>query len=454
MRNRNLIVGMFLAAGVALFTLALFLIGNQHRAFAHHVVFYTQFTRLDGLIKGAKVRVAGYDAGEVMAIEVPTTPAQKFRVRLKIEEKAHGLVRSDSFTTIATEGLVGDRFVQIHPGSAGAPLANAEATLQSKDPPDMEDLMAKSADLLRNASSTLESAGTKVDRTLDILNTTVTNANDVVSGLKRGKGTIGMLLADQTTADDIRQVVREAQQAGGAISHASNQADAIVTDLNSRNLGQKVDEVMESAQDATRNLQATSQKLSHTLDTALGPDDKGVRAGENIRQSLANLGQATSNMAVDTEALKHEFFFRGFFKNRGYYSLGDLAPGKYRSSRLFGDPANSRVWLSASDLFERQQAGPEVLSSVGQARIDQALASLGENAVEGPLVVEGYSDSSQPGEQIALSRSRATLVRNYLHDRFRIDLAKIGFVGLSGTPPSFAKKPAWDGVSLLLVKGR
>jgi len=39
-------------------------------------------------------------------------------------------------------------------------------------------------------------------------------------------------------------------------------------------------------------------------------------------------------MAEDTEALKHNFFFKGFFNRRGYYSLASLSPQEYRQSKV------------------------------------------------------------------------------------------------------------------------
>ena len=63
-----------MTAGVVLFGAALFLIGNQHKAFHHHIVFYTNFQNVDGLPKGAKVRVDGMDAGELVKYPDPIEP--------------------------------------------------------------------------------------------------------------------------------------------------------------------------------------------------------------------------------------------------------------------------------------------------------------------------------------------------------------------------------------------
>src|ERR1700760_5151146 len=99
MKNQNVLVGIFITVAIALFAAALFLIGNEHKAFRHHVVFYTNFQNVDGLPKGAKVRVDGMDAGEVESVEIPGRPSQKFRVKLNVEEQLHGLIRQDSLVT-------------------------------------------------------------------------------------------------------------------------------------------------------------------------------------------------------------------------------------------------------------------------------------------------------------------------------------------------------------------
>ena len=48
-------------------------------------------------------------------------------------------------------------------------------------------------------------------------------------------------------------------------------------------------------------------------------------------------------MADDSEALKHGFLLRGFFKRRGYYSMARLTPDKYRNDKMFANPNNRRL---------------------------------------------------------------------------------------------------------------
>src|ERR1700752_1546616 len=96
MSKRYLAVGIFIIAGVTLFALGIFLVGSRHEAFAHHVLLYTEFANLDGVTKGSKVQVAGMDAGQVARIDVPNSPNGRFRVQMKVDDRFHGLVRTDS----------------------------------------------------------------------------------------------------------------------------------------------------------------------------------------------------------------------------------------------------------------------------------------------------------------------------------------------------------------------
>jgi phospholipid/cholesterol/gamma-HCH transport system substrate-binding protein len=161
---------------------------------------------------------------------------------------------------------------------------------------------------------------------------------------------------------------------------------------------------------------------------------------------------ASGNMVEDTEALKHGFLFRGFFKRRGYYSLANLKADEYRSNIVFAGATNPRAWLDKSEVFENKQDGSEELSLAGKAKIDEAMAEFGDGALGGAIVVEGYSTIGNTGAQLATSRVRASLVRQYLQTRFVLSSHDLGIVPLRGVPPSSTNKENWDGVCLVLLK--
>ena len=66
MRSRYVGVGIFVVVGSLLFATTVFLIGNQHNFFSKHIELFTEVKNLNGLAKGAKVQVAGFDAKRIV----------------------------------------------------------------------------------------------------------------------------------------------------------------------------------------------------------------------------------------------------------------------------------------------------------------------------------------------------------------------------------------------------
>jgi phospholipid/cholesterol/gamma-HCH transport system substrate-binding protein len=464
--NRFMMVGLFVIAGLALFTTGLFMIGNRHEAWARHVELYTDFSDVSGIVPGAKVQVAGMDAGEVLGMEVPMAPPAKFRVKLRINEKLSGLVRTDSVVTVGQEGVVGNRFLEIGAGSAQAPAVATGATLKGTEPTDLSALveLAKGTivnldatvhnanNLVTNANGLITSVAGNLNATLDKTKLTVSNANDVVTGLKEGRGPAGMLLRDDALADQVRQAVANAKNATSELNRTAEQANTLMSELQSKGLPAKVDDTVKEAKNSVANLNAASAQVRQAIADLTGPDGDGVTAASTIRESLLNVNVATANIADDTEALKHNFLIRGFFNKRGYYSLAGLTPDQYRKDRSFAAPNSDRAWLTADQLFHAKADGVEELTSEGQSAINSAVKGYGGRILESPIMVEGYADTDDTDARVALSRRRAILVRNYLQGRFSLDSAKIGALAMENRPPDGLTHSTWDGVAIVLLK--
>jgi phospholipid/cholesterol/gamma-HCH transport system substrate-binding protein len=459
MQNKNLLVGTFVLTGLVLFMAGLFLIGNRHEVFAQHVDYYADFTNLSGLSKGSKVQVAGMDAGQVLDVAVPASPQARFRVKLRISENLQGLVRTDSLATIGTQGVVGETFLLIHPGSSQAPAASPLSVLPSKEPIDLANLLDQGQGLVSDVDSTVKDAdgllkttGAQLGSTLANANTALVNVNDVVAGLKQGHGAAGMLLQDPTLANQIRQTLTNVQQASADLSQGTNKANGLMTDVQSHNFPQKVDDTLAVVKSAATNVDASTRQLRQTIEEASVPDDNGATPGMNIRDSLSNVSTATANVADGTEAAKHNFLLRGFFVHRGYYDLTGISADKYRKDRLFTNQANHRVWLSGAELFQKNSSGEEELSAHGKTLLANALAQNGESAVESPVVVEGYSEGDDPANQLALSRGRAVVARQYLLNHFRLNPSSLGAVPLMNLPPGGLGHPTWDGICIVVLQ--
>jgi len=483
MKNRNVGIGSFVIAGLALAGAGMFFIGDRHQAFTRHIEYYSEFVNVAGLPNGAQVRVGGMDAGQVLAIGVPDSPSSRFRVKFRIDAKLRGLMRTDSLATIGTEGVVGGSYLSIRPGSAHASQAAALATIPSKEPTELPELLEHGAGLLNDAQGMLKEVRGKIVLALDGVTSTLGDVDDVVGGLKKGRGTAGMLLTDDalanrvrqtvsTTSADVQEIVADLKEGRGAagmllrdkalagqiqeavknaqmatvdLSQASRQADALVSELNSRQIPRKAGEVVDHLND-------TARQVSQLVSEIVKPDDQGASAGANIRESLMNANEATSNLAEGTEALKHNFLLRGFFKKRGYYSLTRISPEQYRRDRIFTSRTNGRSWLAASELFQSGSNGQEELSPRGKALLNTTLQEYGDSIIESPIVIEGYGGGDVPTEQLRLSRSRAMLVRQYLQSRFQLDARSLGVVPMKNLPPNGMDRATWDGICIVVVR--
>ena len=464
--NRFMMVGLFVLAGLVLLSAGLFMIGNRHEAFAHHVELYTDFSDVSGIVPGAKVQVAGMDAGEVLAMEVPMAPPAKFRVKLRINEKLNGLVRTDSVVTVGQEGVVGNRFLEISAGSPQAPAVENGATLKGTEPTDLSAILELAKGtivtlnttvhnanaLVTNANELITEVAGNLNATLDKTKLTISNANDVVTGLKEGRGPAGMLLRDEALADQVRQAVTNAKSATSELKRTAEQANALMSDLQSKGLPNQVDDTVKEAKKSVANLNAASAQVRQAIADLTGPDGDGVTATSTIRESLSNVNVATANIADDTEALKHNFLLRGFFNKRGYYSLAGLTPDQYRRDRSFAASNSDRAWLTADQLFHSKADGSEELTSKGKSELNSAIKGYGSKLLESPIMVEGYADTDDSADCLALSRHRATLVRNYLQSHFALDSARIGALAMENRPPEGLAHSTWDGVAIVLLK--
>jgi phospholipid/cholesterol/gamma-HCH transport system substrate-binding protein len=464
--NRSMMVGVFVIAGLALFSAGLFMIGNRHEAFARHVELYTEFSDVSGIVPGAKVQVAGMDAGEVLAMQVPSLPPAKFRVKVRINEKFRGLVRTDSVVTVGTEGVVGNRFLEIGAGSSRAPAVATGATLKGIEPTDLsailelakgtivnlDNTVRNANGLVTNANGLITTVAGNLNATLDETKLTISNANEIVTGLKEGRGPAGMLLRDETLADQVRQIVTNAKNATGELNRAAAQAGTLMSELQSKGLPDQVDDTVKEAKKVVANLGAASMQVRQVITDLTGPDQGGVTAAATIRESLSNMNVAAANMADGTEALKHNFLLRGFFRSRGYYSLANMSADLYRKDRLFAAQNTDRAWLSAEQLFHQSTSGEEELTSQGRSALNSALSRYGERILDSPVIVEGYSDGDEADDRLAASRHRAILVRNYLQGRFNLDTSRLGTVALENRPPEGSSRTSWNGVGVVLLK--
>ena len=99
------------------------------------------------------------DAGTVTRIDVPSRPDAKFRIHFRIIEKLHPIVRQDSVATIQTDGLLGNKYLQVDAGSPDVQLAQNDSLIRSTEPFDWGDLMDEISNAVKQVNGIL--AGVK-----------------------------------------------------------------------------------------------------------------------------------------------------------------------------------------------------------------------------------------------------------------------------------------------------
>ncbi len=106
------------------------------------------FNFASGIRENAPVRLAGVDVGKVESIELSYGDDTKVVTTLWLN--ADTKLHSDSEAYISSLGLMGEKYIEINPGSSNAPLIEPDSTIVGKDPFQMEWFTEKGEDLADN----------------------------------------------------------------------------------------------------------------------------------------------------------------------------------------------------------------------------------------------------------------------------------------------------------------
>ena len=432
-------VGAFVVGGVLLFSVGLFLIGSRRMLFSDTFQVYAEFAQIAALDNGAKVRVSGMDAGEVQTIIVPSSPAGRFRVQMRVRSDLHQLIRLDSVASIQNDGLVGNKFVQIDSGTEASAAVPDKGTIQSREPFDIMQLMTKMSDTIDTVTTIVVDLKGEVDTVLKTIADTAVTAQTIlhdvggdakaimasgtkvsgdlqtiVAGLKEGRGSVGKLLTDDALFVSAKKLAAEAEQTMANVREASAQAKSALAGLQGE-----------------------------------GGAVKDVTA--NLQQTLTSARDVMADMAETTEALKRNFLVRGFFNKRGYFDLADVTVEDYRNGILENkDRRVLRLWIKSELLYELDDKGVERLSQTGRERVDSAMSQFVKYPRNSPFVVEGYAQQATADQRFLLSRARAELVRDYIIGRYGLDPKVIVALPMGANATDSPSGETWDGVGLAI----
>lgn len=221
-------VGIAVVAALSLLAIAVFFIGETGEIFGQRYTLVTLMPSANGLIEGASVRVAGQDVGKVSRIEfIPLErrrrPEHVLKITFAVDERVREQIRADSEARLRTQGLLGDKIIDVTPGTADASILQPGDTVQSSVAIDYEQMLASASEvvddlslILRNmrliADSLLAGQGTAgrllTDTTLYVeLIQTSRSMNEFLGAVGRGEGALVQLAQDQELYTDLKSVI-------------------------------------------------------------------------------------------------------------------------------------------------------------------------------------------------------------------------------------------------------
>ena len=225
-------------------------------------------------------------------------------------------IHKNALISIGTDGLIGNRVINIEPCRVPAPLVEEGDVLWGGKGTDTEemlrtlshtntDIAAIASELkhsvkrinesqvvwniledeslpanIRQSLFHLRSATAKIDKTMQ-------DVSVIVEDIKKGRGSIGMLLRDSTFAFAVTEAIGKIKGIGAEADSLSSQISSVVGSIH--------------------------QELNDGKGTAhlLLKDEV---AAQRIVNTLQNIEQDTKSFNEIMEAIKHSFLFRGYFR--------------------------------------------------------------------------------------------------------------------------------------------
>lgn len=233
-------VGIFVVIGVVLFCLSVILLGGDKFFFTRSYDLKIHMPQVQGLNRGSVVSLSGVPVGNVEKIDFVPGGAD-VEVTISVQKAAQAKVSEGSMASIKTQGALGDKYIYIEPGPAGAKPISDGAILPMDKTPDFLDIIAskgaemgeivevikevkilfenmnrdnRSARLMTNLVDSSEQLGKFLSEgreTFKLLrNDALVPMASVMKKLDNGQGTLGALINDPSLHNRLSNMLGEA----------------------------------------------------------------------------------------------------------------------------------------------------------------------------------------------------------------------------------------------------
>ena len=369
-RERRIIIraGLFIALGLGLALLVVFVIGKERNLFDKQNVYTGAFENVDGLQFDSPVRLGGVNVGRVTSIRFGSDLGDKrIIVTMEVVKKYEARIRKDSVARITNRGVLGDKAVDISIGNPDQPALADGAELQTGTSGDISSILKATGEIidntvgitrdLRSGVATYTSPELQKD-----VKEAVTSVKNILREVETGKGLLHAVVYDKGLTSDVKAILSEASASAARLDAAVTKVDGLLADVKA---GQGTLHALiydKKIADSLTELGRAAGEVSTLVNDAKTRKDGVVYQlvyGDS-RVLLSDLGQA----AADVKALTAKI-------NKGEGSLGAIIndPTVYEDLKeILGNVKRNRV---LRELVRYSISNTEALDKVGKPTGDK-----------------------------------------------------------------------------------
>jgi phospholipid/cholesterol/gamma-HCH transport system substrate-binding protein len=332
-RKYETIVGIFVVASLAALLIMVIIIAQQEGLFQEYVEYRAIFKNVSGLKTGSEVHLAGVTVGNVLNTSI--NPDGNIVVTFQVIKKYSDRIRKDSTATIGFMGLLGEKSLDLTPGSLSQPTIHPEGIVASIEPLDITQILSQAAPSLQNLQKVLNnlvSLTQGMSEPGSDFSHIMKNLKEIVAKVNQGKGSLGLLVNDPALYRETTQTVGAAkkimtdfdQSIFGALKVKSPEFKKQVA-----HTAQDFQKTIANASAASTSLQEATIRLPNILkklDSFLTNLDK---AGKSLPGLVIQGETALSNFDTTTKAFQKSWLLRRYVPQPQEHTIRmDAEPGK------------------------------------------------------------------------------------------------------------------------------
>jgi phospholipid/cholesterol/gamma-HCH transport system substrate-binding protein len=259
-------VGLIVTGALTLLFLAILFAGNIQNLFASKTTIYATFNDVKGLKTGAPVWFSGVQIGSVKDIGFA---GDKITVAMTVDRDALTYLKKDSEARILTLGLLGDKYMEVSPGS-------------------------KNSESLRTGGVITGSTRLEIDEQL----------SEWVNSLEKNKGSLGRLIEDDMLYRDLSASAKDIRRFAETLKTSEGTVDKFIKDPALYNKLLKASESLDTFAQRLASSKGTVNRLIE--DESLYENVNEAAAKLNVLLDKINKGEGTAGSLVNSKELEED----------------------------------------------------------------------------------------------------------------------------------------------------